>query len=74
MLISGAGRRRDVARKGYASPVECAYGAGVTVRAALFDFSGTLFRLEQDESWLADVTDRDGRALTWRRRPSSCGG
>jgi hypothetical protein len=23
----------------------------VAVRAALFDFSGTLFRLEEDESW-----------------------
>ncbi len=33
------------------------------MRAALFDFSGTLFRLEQDESWLADVTDPDGQAL-----------
>jgi FMN phosphatase YigB (HAD superfamily) len=63
MPVSGRWWCRDVARKDYAFPVECAYGAGVTVRAALFDFSGTLFRLEQDESWLADVTDRDGRAL-----------
>jgi HAD superfamily hydrolase (TIGR01509 family) len=35
----------------------------VTLKAVLFDFSGTLFRLEQDESWLADLTDHDGRHL-----------
>lgn len=35
----------------------------VTVRAVLFDFSGTLFRLEHDESWLAGLTDADGN--TW---------
>lgn len=35
---------------------------GVTVRAVLFDFSGTLFRLEQDESWLNDLTDDFGHA------------
>jgi hypothetical protein len=29
----------------------------------LFDFSGTLFRLEQDETWLTDLTDRDGERL-----------
>ncbi|MGJ7908167.1 HAD family hydrolase [Actinopolyspora sp. H202] len=33
----------------------------MTVRAVLFDFSGTLFRLEQDESWLAGVTDEAGK-------------
>lgn len=33
------------------------------MRAVLFDFSGTLFRLEQDESWLGDVTDDAGRPL-----------
>lgn len=32
----------------------------MTVRAVLFDFSGTLFRLEQDDSWLADLTNADG--------------
>ncbi|WP_114454370.1 HAD family hydrolase [Halopolyspora algeriensis] len=32
----------------------------MTVRAVLFDFSGTLFRLEQDESWLDDLTDDFG--------------
>lgn len=26
----------------------------------MFDFSGTVFRLEQDASWLADFTDHDG--------------
>jgi HAD superfamily hydrolase (TIGR01509 family) len=35
----------------------------VTIRAVLFDFSGTLFRLEQDETWLADLTDHDGERL-----------
>jgi HAD superfamily hydrolase (TIGR01509 family) len=35
----------------------------VTIQAVLFDFSGTLFRLEQDESWLADLTDTDGEGL-----------
>ncbi|WP_072690769.1 HAD family hydrolase [Rhodococcus marinonascens] len=31
--------------------------------AVLFDFSGTLFRLEQDESWLTDLTDHKGEPL-----------
>ncbi|WP_460956586.1 HAD family hydrolase [Parasphingorhabdus pacifica] len=35
----------------------------MTVRAVLFDFSGTLFRLEQDESWLTGITDENGRPL-----------
>ncbi|MFE0024765.1 HAD family hydrolase [Amycolatopsis sp. NPDC059021] len=34
-----------------------------TIRAVLFDFSGTLFRLEQDETWLTDLTDHDGERL-----------
>ncbi|BBY17833.1 HAD family hydrolase [Mycolicibacterium litorale] len=29
--------------------------AGMTVRAALFDFSGTLFRLEEDDSWFTGI-------------------
>ncbi|MER5392898.1 HAD-IA family hydrolase [Saccharopolyspora sp. NPDC002686] len=32
----------------------------MTLRAVLFDFSGTLFRLEEDPSWYADLTDADG--------------
>ncbi|EHB56032.1 HAD-superfamily hydrolase, subfamily IA, variant 3 [Mycolicibacterium rhodesiae JS60] len=34
-----------------------------TVRAILFDFSGTLFRLEEDDSWFAgmELVDDDGR-------------
>jgi HAD superfamily hydrolase (TIGR01509 family) len=35
----------------------------MTIRAVLFDFSGTLFRLEQDESWLAELTDHEGTRL-----------
>jgi HAD superfamily hydrolase (TIGR01509 family) len=35
----------------------------VTIRAVLFDFSGTLFRLEQDETWLNGLTDNDGGRL-----------
>ncbi|WP_461143125.1 HAD family hydrolase [Salinifilum aidingensis] len=35
----------------------------MTMRAVLFDFSGTLFRLEEDESWSADFTDDSGRPL-----------
>lgn len=35
----------------------------VTLQAVLFDFSGTVFRLEQDESWLADLTDDAGERL-----------
>ncbi|MFD9958036.1 HAD family hydrolase [Amycolatopsis sp. NPDC058986] len=34
-----------------------------TIRAVLFDFSGTLFRLEQDETWLTDLTDHEGERL-----------
>lgn len=37
--------------------------AGVTIQAVMFDFSGTVFRLEQDESWLAEFTGDDGAAL-----------
>lgn len=32
----------------------------VTIRAVLFDFSGTLFRLEEDESWTAELADDSG--------------
>lgn len=32
-------------------------------KAVLFDFSGTLFRLEQDETWLTDLTDVGGDPL-----------
>jgi HAD superfamily hydrolase (TIGR01509 family) len=35
----------------------------MTIRAVLFDFSGTLFRLEQDETWLAELTDHEGTPL-----------
>ncbi|MFB9690639.1 HAD family hydrolase [Amycolatopsis plumensis] len=35
----------------------------MTIRAVLFDFSGTLFRLEQDESWLSELTGHDGDPL-----------
>jgi HAD superfamily hydrolase (TIGR01509 family) len=35
----------------------------MTIRAVLFDFSGTLFRLEQDESWLTELTDHEGSPL-----------
>ncbi len=32
------------------------------MRAVLFDYSGTLFRLEQEESWFDDITDDFGNA------------
>ncbi|SFE63923.1 haloacid dehalogenase superfamily, subfamily IA, variant 3 with third motif having DD or ED/haloacid dehalogenase superfamily, subfamily IA, variant 1 with third motif having Dx(3-4)D or Dx(3-4)E [Actinopolyspora alba] len=51
MFTASAGRRGGVHQ----------YRGIVTVRAVLFDFSGTLFRLEQDESWLAGVTDESGK-------------
>ncbi|RJQ88585.1 HAD family hydrolase [Amycolatopsis panacis] len=35
----------------------------MAINAVLFDFSGTLFRLEQDASWLADVRGADGAVL-----------
>lgn len=35
----------------------------MTIRAVLFDFSGTLFRLEQNESWLTELTDHEGEPL-----------
>ncbi|NIJ10143.1 HAD superfamily hydrolase (TIGR01509 family) [Saccharomonospora amisosensis] len=35
----------------------------MTIRAVLFDFSGTLFRLEHDQSWLRDLTDHTGDPL-----------
>ncbi len=33
----------------------------MAIRAVLFDFSGTLFRLEEDDNWLDDLTDADGQ-------------
>ncbi|MBY8859629.1 HAD-IA family hydrolase [Nocardia sp. CA2R105] len=33
----------------------------MTIRAVLFDFSGTLFRLEADESWATDLVTAQGR-------------
>src|SRR5919109_1299894 len=36
-------------------PLGCVVRMG-RVQAVLFDFSGTLFRLEEDESWFEDVT------------------
>ncbi|MEU5840526.1 HAD-IA family hydrolase [Rhodococcus sp. NPDC047139] len=36
--------------------------------AVLFDFSGTLFRLEEDESWLADITDSAGEPFDVHRQ------
>ncbi|MFR9728512.1 HAD family hydrolase [Saccharopolyspora sp. MS10] len=35
----------------------------MSLRAVFFDYSGTLFRLEQDESWLAGLTDGGGDPL-----------
>lgn len=35
----------------------------MTIQAVLFDFSGTLFRLEQDETWLDHLTDTGGDPL-----------
>ncbi|WP_024875366.1 HAD family hydrolase [Saccharomonospora piscinae] len=35
----------------------------MTIKAVLFDFSGTLFRLEHDPSWLADLTDHRGETF-----------
>ncbi|SFB07803.1 Haloacid dehalogenase superfamily, subfamily IA, variant 2 with 3rd motif like haloacid dehalogenase/haloacid dehalogenase superfamily, subfamily IA, variant 3 with third motif having DD or ED/haloacid dehalogenase superfamily, subfamily IA, variant 1 with third motif having Dx(3-4)D or Dx(3-4)E [Amycolatopsis marina] len=35
----------------------------MTIEAVLFDFSGTLFRLEQDETWLDHLTDSGGDPL-----------
>ncbi|MFI5613511.1 HAD family hydrolase [Amycolatopsis sp. NPDC051903] len=35
----------------------------MAINAVLFDFSGTLFRLEQDSTWLTDVRDDSGSAL-----------
>ncbi|NIH86827.1 HAD-IA family hydrolase [Amycolatopsis granulosa] len=35
----------------------------MTIQAVMFDFSGTLFRLEQDPSWLSDLTGSDGAPL-----------
>ncbi|UQS27580.1 HAD family hydrolase [Amycolatopsis thermalba] len=35
----------------------------MTIQAVMFDFSGTLFRLEQNSSWLSDLTTPDGAPL-----------
>lgn len=33
----------------------------------IFDFSGTLFRLEEDESWMAGLTDQHGEPLQYHQ-------
>jgi HAD superfamily hydrolase (TIGR01509 family) len=38
----------------------------VTVSAVLFDFSGTLFRLEDDQSWADDLIGEDGQPFDVR--------
>lgn len=40
----------------------------MTVRAVLFDFSGTLFRFELVESWLEGITDDAGRPLDFQEQ------
>jgi HAD superfamily hydrolase (TIGR01509 family) len=35
----------------------------MAIRAVLFDFSNTLFRLEEGETWLTDVVDHNGQRL-----------
>ncbi|GAB3580119.1 HAD family hydrolase [Amycolatopsis endophytica] len=35
----------------------------MTIQAVMFDFSGTLFRLEQNSSWLSELTTPDGAPL-----------
>lgn len=35
----------------------------MTVKGALFDFSGTLFRIESTESWLRTVLERSRTVL-----------
>ncbi|RZQ61678.1 HAD family hydrolase [Amycolatopsis suaedae] len=35
----------------------------MAINTVLFDFSGTVFRLEQDETWLSDLTGADGDPL-----------
>ncbi|BAD58443.1 HAD family hydrolase [Nocardia farcinica] len=35
----------------------------MAIEAVLFDFSGTLFRLEEDPSWTDELVDADGRAF-----------
>lgn len=33
----------------------------MAIRAVLFDYSGTLFRLEEDDTWVSDLVDADGK-------------
>lgn len=40
----------------------------MTHSAVLFDFSGTLFRLEEDESWAADLTHADGEPFDYHHQ------
>ncbi|MBK1785241.1 HAD family hydrolase [Prauserella cavernicola] len=35
----------------------------MTIQAVMFDFSGTLFRLEHKDTWLSDLTDSAGEPL-----------
>lgn len=35
----------------------------MTIKAVLFDFSGTLFRFQHRDDWFADLHDEDGRPL-----------
>ncbi|MCX5043254.1 HAD-IA family hydrolase [Aldersonia sp. NBC_00410] len=40
----------------------------MAVRAMLFDYSGTLFRLEEDESWASDLTHADGAPFDYHHQ------
>ncbi|WP_068279231.1 HAD family hydrolase [Aldersonia kunmingensis] len=40
----------------------------MTVRAILFDFSGTLFRLEEQESWAEDLTHSSGEPFDFHHQ------
>lgn len=43
-----------------AAPVAC---VDMAIQAVMFDFSGTLFRLEHRASWLSDLVDEEGVTL-----------
>lgn len=47
--------QRQGARRAEPQGNHCQSDDDVTVRAVMFDFSGTLFRLEEDDSWFAGI-------------------
>ncbi|MDF0531760.1 HAD family hydrolase [Tsukamurella sp. 8F] len=57
------GEPKDLGERSDGEPKDLGERSDGEPKAVLFDFSGTLFRLEEDESWFAGYTDADGAPI-----------